>query len=153
MLSPILSRLIITSCLSLVLTACGGSGSSDASNTTDTVTGAGSSNTTVVTAASLLTSATAIDASEQCPAGGYRFDVGIDSNNNKILDQAEIQNTSEICHGTDGKNGIDGKDGKNGKTVLTTMVEIQSSETCPTGGYLVRSGLDLNDNKILDLNE
>lgn len=62
---------------------------------------------------------------ENCAAGGNRIDVGLDSNSNKLLDQAEINSSFYICNGnlgdsgiagSDGNDGIDGSDGKDGLT-------------------------------------
>jgi collagen triple helix repeat protein len=49
-----------------------------------------------------------------CPAGGTVIRSGADQNENHVLDKWEIQSTSTVCNGKDGKNGLNGKDGKNG---------------------------------------
>ncbi|MET0413817.1 MAG: hypothetical protein ABW217_21085 [Polyangiaceae bacterium] len=49
-----------------------------------------------------------------CPAGGTVIRSGADQNENHALDKWEIQSTSTVCNGKDGKNGVNGKDGKNG---------------------------------------
>jgi len=52
-------------------------------------------------------------AGPNCDEGGTRIEVGIDTNNNNILDPDEIDAslTRYICNGNDGQDGADGQDG------------------------------------------
>jgi hypothetical protein len=52
--------------------------------------------------------------------------------------------------GANGKNGADGVDGVDGKTTLFAYVDVTSTAVCPTGGYVLASGYDTNDNGELD---
>lgn len=76
-----------------------------------------------------------------CPSGGYKIVSGIDENNNNILDAAEIQSTKYICNGINGNNS------------LASIVPEPAGPNCTTGGYKINTGIDLNNNNILDANE
>ena len=43
-----------------------------------------------------------------CPAGGTIIDLGIDLNDNGLLDEAESTNVAVVCNGLNGQNGNDG---------------------------------------------
>ena len=79
-----------------------------------------------------------------CISGGIKVITGMDDNNNEILDEAEIENVEYICNGNDGVNGI---------SSLLDVVELESSDSCLSGGYKVLSGLDLNQDSMLDEEE
>lgn len=55
------------------------------------------------------------------------------------------------CEGDDGKNGVDGSDGLN--SVVATRELPMGDATCPGGGLVFESGLDLNRNGVLDPDE
>lgn len=76
-----------------------------------------------------------------CLNGGYKLLTGLDINNDNTLQQDEINNTKYVC------NGIDGK------TTLISVVSESEGSNCPTGGYKLNSGVDLNANGTLDLAE
>jgi hypothetical protein len=76
-----------------------------------------------------------------CPTGGYKIMSGIDQNNNDVLDDAEVQSTKYVCNGITGSNS------------LTSMVPESSGTNCKTGGYKINTGIDLNGNKLLEVNE
>jgi|GEM_PF-2519400 len=83
-------------------------------------------------------------AGENCTNGGYKVVVGLDVNENNILDPGEIQNEEYLC------NGLAGDDG------LNSLVEIlpeAEGENCPNGGYIINSGTDLNSDNVLGENE
>jgi hypothetical protein len=82
-----------------------------------------------------------------CAAGGMRVETGIDHNGSGVLDPGEIATVDFICHGIDGMAGTDGS-----TTLVTVQAEAPGSN-CAYGGSLVRSGLDLNDNGVLDAGE
>ncbi len=81
---------------------------------------------------------------ENCSSGGYKIMSGIDLNDNDILDDNEIQTTKYICNGT---NGI------NGNNSLINIVAEPAGSICSSGGFKIVSGIDLNNNGILDLPE
>lgn len=80
-------------------------------------------------------------AGENCSNGGYKVISGIDLNNNNILDEDEIENTKYICNGTNGYNS------------LVNIISEPPGDNCISGGYKVLTGIDLNNNNILDETE
>jgi hypothetical protein len=85
-----------------------------------------------------LYSITGLGAGSICNAGGLIINWGLDLNNNSILDSIEISKTENICNGNNGSNSL-----------ITTETE-PSGANCSAGGYKISSGLDLNNNNILD---
>jgi uncharacterized delta-60 repeat protein len=83
----------LSGALSLILTACGGSGS--------TPTGGKTYPSTVFLSA-------AFGPNAQCPAGGIEVQSGIDQNGNGLLDPNEVQSTQVLCNGTTGAPGVPG---------------------------------------------
>jgi hypothetical protein len=76
-----------------------------------------------------------------CLAGGNKMDVGLDLNDNAILENNEIQITKYICNGAVG---------------LKSLLRVESEGpgvNCPSGGNKLFSGIDLNANNILDDSE
>ena len=76
-----------------------------------------------------------------CATGGYKIVSGIDINNNNVLDASEIQVTKYICNGLNGSNS------------LASLVAEPAGPNCPTGGYKINTGVDVNNNNVLDINE
>ena len=76
-----------------------------------------------------------------CSAGGYKVVSGIDLNGNNILDVSEVQKTVYICDGVAGNNS------------LLNVIPESAGTNCSSGGFKVISGVDLNNNNILDENE
>ncbi|NRB37428.1 MAG: hypothetical protein HRU20_03040 [Pseudomonadales bacterium] len=88
---------------------------------------------------------------ENCINGGLKITIGLDVNNNKIIDDSEITNSSYICDGQDGtlsENPCFIVDGNNGQKILDCgaggtvdmlyqpdFVEFNLSEI--TGGYRI----------------
>lgn len=112
-----------------------------------------------------LASTESVGPGEECPAGGYRVDTGIDLNGNGVLETAEIQHTSYACNGLDGADGEDGQDGEDGEdgedgqdgldglsALIKTEIELPGA-VCPAGGVRVLSGVDTNRNGLLDAGE
>ncbi|MEQ3778315.1 MAG: hypothetical protein ABNH27_14500 [Alcanivorax sp.] len=109
-----------------------------------------------------LASTEPVEPGEECSAGGYRIDTGIDLNGNGVLETAEIQHTSYACNGLDGADGEDGQDGEDGEdgqdgldglsALIKTEIELPGA-VCPAGGVRVLSGVDTNRNGLLDAGE
>ena len=76
-----------------------------------------------------------------CTNGGYKLNVGLDTNNNGILDPSEITSSNYICNGT------------NGLSALVSVVSEPSGTNCAYGGYKMNVGLDTNNNGVLDPSE
>jgi len=55
--------------------------------------------------------------------------------------------------GTNGTNGTNGKDGANGKTALTRTTKEPAGANCTYGGTKFETGIDANNNGILDNSE
>lgn len=83
-------------------------------------------------------------AGNNCSSGGYKVISGIDLNNNNTLDNDEIENIKYICNGKDGSDGLN--------SLINVLLE-PIGDNCLSGGYKVTSGIDLNNNNILDDNE
>ena len=83
-------------------------------------------------------------AGNKCSTGGYKIITGIDINNNKVLEESEIQNTEYVCNGNNGINGYNS---------LINIVNEPKGNNCLSGGYKIISGLDSNKNNLLDNNE
>ena len=76
-----------------------------------------------------------------------------DENNNGILEEIEVTSTTRLCrgdngHGASGNNGMSGTSGSN-SMIATTVVE-NGHTFCLFGGLLITTGLDTNDNGVLD---
>jgi hypothetical protein len=85
-----------------------------------------------------LYSMTELETESICDAGGLSISWGLDLNYNSILDSIEISKTENICNGNNGSNSL-----------ITTEPE-PSGINCKAGGYKISSGVDLNNNNILD---
>ncbi|WP_075603736.1 DUF7151 family protein [Saccharicrinis aurantiacus] len=83
-------------------------------------------------------------AGDNCSSGGYRIDLGIDINNNGVLDDNEIQSTEYICNGNNGSDGM---------RSLINFTEELAGDICSSGGYRIDLGIDINNNGVLDDNE
>lgn len=88
--------------------------------------------------------------------GQTTVNVGIDLNNNGVLEDSEITNSTVIQDGLDGADGVDGQDGQNGKDGVCCFIKITDEEpgnNCTLGGKKIITGKDLNGNKELDQDE
>ncbi|UCS93229.1 hypothetical protein KZP23_21685 [Echinicola marina] len=78
---------------------------------------------------------------ERCENGGLKFSSGIDSNNNGVLDEIEIESTSYTCNGLDGN------------LSLINISDQSKGDKCENGGIKIESGIDINNNYQLDQSE
>ncbi len=76
-----------------------------------------------------------------CPNGGTKVEVGVDTNGDGTLDASEVTSTSYVCNGT---SGGDGKDS------LVRTGDEPIGTNCPFGGTKIETGLDANDNGVLE---
>ncbi len=102
-----------------------------------------------------------------CEFGGIKVETGLDTNQNGLLDDAEVDpnGTFFICNGAPGEpgpggpqgptgdDGGDGEDGDDGLTSLTDIDIIPAGEQCPNGGLEIKTGIDSNSNGVLDPEE
>lgn len=100
-----------------------------------------------------LISTLAEPAGENCTNGGTKVIAGLDNNSNQKLDNNEVQTTTYVCTGGNGTNGTDGSDGSNGLTSLIATTTEIAGENCAAGGTKIETGLDINGNNILEVNE
>lgn len=91
-----------------------------------------------------LTKLEAESAGINCSSGGYRLSTGIDLNENNMLDQEEIENEEYVCNGNSGVNGSNS---------LINVITEPSGEFCDFGGLKIETGLDQNNNSVLEENE
>ena len=70
-----------------------------------------------------------------CPAGGYKVEMGLDLNYNHFLEASEIETTEYIC---------------NGNNSIIDLQPEPPNENCPSGGYKVMTGIDINNNNSLE---
>jgi len=85
---------------------------------------------------------TLMEGNENCANGGSQVDIGLDTNANMVLDAGEIIQSLFICNGTDGLNN------------LVNVQPLAAGEMgCVNGGQLILSGIDANDNDVLDTEE
>ena len=129
--------------LSMLLIACGSSGGSNPLPNTSFI-------------RSVFTS------SANCPAGGVLIDIGIDRDGDGALIDDEITSTEEVCHGENGVNGIAGTNGVDGATGATgatgfnglvSLIDEPAGVNCEKGGYQVNTGVDTNNNTLLETDE
>ena len=94
---------------------------------------------------------------EPCNEGGIRLHTGFDVNGNNLLDVGERMDTAVLCNGLRGLSGPQGQAGINGvdavHQVLETTTLQEGDDTCPEGGAMMTSGLDLNQNQMLEESE
>lgn len=83
-------------------------------------------------------------AGDNCSAGGFRIETGVDINNNGVLDADEIQSTKYICNGSNGDDGL--------KSLVNLTKEL-AGDQCASGGFKIESGIDINNNGVLDSDE
>lgn len=79
-----------------------------------------------------------------CPNGGITIQLGIDSNDDQVLNEAEVTSEQFICKGSLDGVGVDG---------LNSLLAINDEPiglNCPAGGSEVIAGLDVNQNNRLD---
>ncbi|OJH40803.1 hypothetical protein BON30_07645 [Cystobacter ferrugineus] len=79
---------------------------------------------------------------EACAHGGARVRSGLDANGDGVLDDAEVQHTTVICHpAPPEQEELDAR---------VRLEPIPAGEACAEGGTAVLSGLDANHNGTLD---
>lgn len=86
-----------------------------------------------------------------CLNGGLTVLSGLDTNDDSILESAEVQFSSVLCNGSDGQPGTPGVRGADGHNALVGIVRQADGggAGCAWGGITLLSGTDLNDNGVL----
>lgn len=99
-----------------------------------------------------------------CPEGGFRFNAGLDDNDDGLLDASEIASTAFSCKGDagidgiDGTDGINGRDGQDGDDGYSTLIDVKDEPPsaegeCFYGGTRIEAGLDTNRDGALSQDE
>lgn len=88
-----------------------------------------------------LTRTTNENSGGNCGNGGLKVEYGLDLNKDGILDDNEVKYTTYVC------NGI------NGNLSLVNITDEAKGGACGNGGIKIESGLDTNNNKVLDNSE
>lgn len=82
-----------------------------------------------------------------CPAGGRALSWGYDDDGDGTLDAEEVDYTEVLCNGADGENGADGS------SSLVSVATEGPGANCASGGAAVSTGIDANDDDVLDPSE
>jgi len=85
-----------------------------------------------------------LSAGNTCPTGGVKIETGLDANRNGMLDPSEVTNSENLCNGGTGVNGHNS---------LIRTSTISSNGICQSGGLQIQSGIDVNDNGVLEDSE
>jgi len=96
-----------------------------------------------------LTKITTETAGTNCTNGGLKLEYGTDKNGNGMLENDEISATSYVCNGSDSSNGSSNTSGVS----LVNISDESAGANCANGGSRVDSGIDQNNNGVLDSNE
>lgn len=87
------------------------------------------------------------DAGNNCPNGGIKIEVGLDEDKDGLLDDGEVaeNQTKYACNGGKGADGHD---------ALTKVSDEPKGSNCKnSNGVKIETGLDSNDNGVLDTDE
>jgi hypothetical protein len=126
---------------------------------------------------SSLVQTSAEPAGANCSNGGTKILVGFDLNSDGALAASEVTSTGYVCNGatgangasgsngangtngsngangTNGSNGANGTNGADGLSSLIAIVPESGGANCTHGGTRFTSGLDSNQNGVLDASE
>lgn len=81
-------------------------------------------------------------AGANCQYGGLRVESGLDANFDGVLAQSEVLDTAYICN-----QRVDGR------STATRLVPIEPGAVCASGGQRVQTGIDDDDDGVLDDDE
>ncbi|MFH6988716.1 hypothetical protein ACHRVW_13315 [Flavobacterium collinsii] len=85
-----------------------------------------------------LTRTTNENSGGNCGNGGLKVEYGLDLNKDGVLDDNEVKYKTYVCNGL------------NGNLSLVNITDEAKGGTCGNGGIKIESGIDFNNNKILD---
>lgn len=85
----------------------------------------------------VMSSTTAEEAGENCPAGGEAVSSGLDEDRDGVLDPEEVLSTEYVCR----------------EAWLTEVVPLAGGVDCAAGGQSVRTGVDADRDGVLDESE
>ena len=90
-----------------------------------------------------LISSTSEPSGNNCANGGIQIEIGVDDNNNEVLEASEIDQTQFICNGNSSSNTMPVSSSNN--TMLTSVTPPGSNLNCDAGGRVISHGLDNGD--------
>ena len=134
------TRIIYAFVYALILSACGSGGEENTTPKSEEPTTTKPTQTNSVLAAKSI----AFAADATCPNGGIEIELGVDTNNNAVLDVSEVTSTERVCHGADGQSA---------KQSLVNLVNHTSHNNCANSAIEIQVGMDNNGNNLLDNNE
>jgi hypothetical protein len=88
-----------------------------------------------------LTRTTNENSGGNCGNGGLKVEYGLDLNKDGILNDTEVKYTTYVCNGV------------NGNLSLVNITDEAKGGICGNGGIKIESGIDLNNNIVLDATE
>jgi hypothetical protein len=88
-----------------------------------------------------LTRTTIENSGGNCGNGGLKVEYGLDLNKDGVLDDNEVKYKTYVCNGL------------NGNLSLVNITDEAKGGICGNGGIKIESGIDVNNNKILDNSE
>ena len=89
-----------------------------------------------------------------CADGGLKIEVGVDDNDDGVLQTSDVDQTQYVCDGADGQDGQDGANGTAGvngtngsasPNPMRTSISAPTLQACSSGGRIVQQGLDNGD--------
>ena len=90
-----------------------------------------------------LISSTSEPSGNNCANGGIQIEIGVDDNNNEVLEASEIDQTQYICNGNSSSHTMPVSSSNN--TMLTSVTPPGSNLSCDAGGRVISHGLDNGD--------
>jgi hypothetical protein len=124
----------------------GSNGAEGASGATGPSGAMGPSGATGPSTVPSLVAMEAENAGDHCTNGGAAIHYGTDTNNNGVLDEAEVVGTKYVCAGTPGANGdrgFTGDAGRNGHNSLVHVTTFDGTDgDCEAGGLRIEVGID-----------
>ena len=103
---------------------------------------AGASGANGMDGSTTLVSTSTEPAGANCASGGVRIDVGVDDNDDGVLDAGEIDHTSYVCTGD-----------ATAHDSLVSVTAEPAGANCADGGQRIDYGVDDDGNGVLDVGE
>jgi hypothetical protein len=103
--------------------------------------------------ASALVDTSPEPAGANCAQGGVRIDVGLDRNDDGMLEANEVDSSEYVCNGSNGQNGQNGQNGTGQNGDKIKLTQEAAGVNCAFGGTKIEAGPDTNNNGTLDATE
>jgi hypothetical protein len=88
-----------------------------------------------------------------CGYGGVAISTGLDKNGDGTLENDEVSATVYVCNGAPGDAGMTGDAGMNGGNALVRVDPEPAGPNCVNGGLAVKTGIDTNNDGVLEDSE